>query len=318
MHDALATTRSAAVRPLLKWAGGKRQLLPALRLFYPDHFDRYFEPFVGSGAVFFDLHGSGRLNGARATLTDCNPDLIGCYQMVRDRTGDVASALARLARGHAARGAEHFYEVRTRFNRMRRRDAGSRLEYTPALAAMLIYLNRTGFNGLFRLNGDGEFNVPAGRYVRPRIWDPDHLHAVAKALGTRAVRLGLAPFEQVLKAARPGDFVYFDPPYAPVSATARFTAYTGRTFALADQARLCDIAVALSERGCFVMVSNSSAPEISALYEANPRVAASGLVVHRLPARRAINSRGSARGPVTEFLLTNLTPRAGVRPSDQV
>jgi DNA adenine methylase len=229
--------------------------------------------------------------------------------MVRDRTGDVASALARLARGHAARGAEHFYEVRTRFNRTRRRDAASRLEYTPALAAMLIYLNRTGFNGLFRLNGDGEFNVPAGRYVRPRIWDPDHLHAVAGALGTRGVRLARAPFERVLDTARPGDFVYFDPPYAPLSATARFTAYTGRTFTLADQARLCDIAIALADRGCAVMVSNSSAPEIAALYEGNARAAAAGLVVHRLPARRAINSRATARGPVTEFLLTNLAPR---------
>jgi DNA adenine methylase len=306
-HSTLGTTRP--VRPLLKWAGGKRQLLPALRSFYPGHFDRYFEPFVGSGAVFFDLHASGRLNGARATLTDCNPDLIGCYQMVRDRTDEVAAALARLARGHSARGADHFYEVRTRFNRTRLRQAHAGFEYTPALAAMLIYLNRTGFNGLFRLNGSGEFNVPAGRYVRPRIWDPDHLHAVADVLGKRRVRLALAPFEHVLGAAATGDFVYFDPPYAPLSSTARFTAYTGRTFTLADQARLCEVAVALSERGVSVMVSNSSAPEIAALYEGNPRVAAAGLVVHRLPARRAINSRGSARGPVTEFLLTNLAPR---------
>jgi DNA adenine methylase len=318
MHDARSgpgTLQPApgtprVVRPLLKWAGGKRQLLPALRSFYPDHFDRYHEPFVGSGAVFFDLHASGRLNGARATLTDSNPDLIGCYQMVRARTPEVASALARLARGHAARGAEHFYEVRARFNRMRLRHARSRLDYSPALAAMLIYLNRTGFNGLFRLNGDGEFNVPAGRYQRPRIWDPEHLYGVADALSRRGVRLGLAPFERVLETARAGDFVYFDPPYAPLSATARFTAYTGRPFTLADQSRLCDIAIALAGRGCAVMVSNSSAPEIAALYEGNPDVAASGLEVHRIPARRAINSRATARGPVTEFLLTNLRSRA--------
>jgi DNA adenine methylase len=259
--------------------------------------------------VFFDLHASGRLNGARATLTDSNPDLIGCYQMVRDRTGEVTAMLARLARGHAARGAEHFYEVRAWFNRVRLRHPRSRLDYTPALAAMLIYLNRTGFNGLFRLNGDGEFNVPAGRYLRPRIWDPEHLTAVAEALGRRGVRLGLAPFERVLDRARPGDFVYFDPPYAPLSATARFTAYTGRPFTLADQSRLCDIAIALAERGCAVMVSNSSAPEIAALYESNAHVGAVGLEVHRIPARRAINSRATARGPVTEFLLTNLRSR---------
>ena len=307
-HGARGTVKGA-VRPLLKWAGGKRQLLPALRAFYPDHFDRYYEPFVGSGAVFFDLYASGRLNGARATLTDSNPDLIGCYEMVRDRTAEVASALARLARGHEARGADHFYEVRARFNRMRLKPAASRVAYTPALAAMLIYLNRTGFNGLFRLNGHGEFNVPAGRYVRPRIWDVAHLHGVAGALGKSGVRLALAPFERVLATARAGDFVYFDPPYAPLSATARFTAYTSRPFTLTDQARLCEIAVALARRGCGVMVSNSSAPEVAALYEGDPRVADAGLVVHRIPARRAINSRASARGPVTEFLLTNLPPR---------
>lgn len=294
----------SAPRPLLKWAGGKRQLLPALRAFYPGSFGRYFEPFVGSGAVFFDLHASGRLSHARATLTDSSPDLIGCYQMVRDRTSEVAAALARLARGHEARGAEHFYTVRERFNRARQRtDAAS--PYTPALAAMLIYLNRTGFNGLFRLNGAGDFNVPAGRYVRPRIWDPAHLTAVAGALAAPGVKLAVAPFEAVLRGARAGDFVYFDPPYAPLSATARFTSYTARRFTLADHARLCELAVDLAERGCAVMLSNSSAPEVAALYQDNPRVAAAGLVVHRIPARRAINSRAAARGPVIEFLLTN-------------
>jgi DNA adenine methylase len=307
-HQAPGT--DARARPLLKWAGGKRQLLPALRSFYPAQFRRYFEPFVGSGAVFFDLHAAGRLEARRATLTDSNPDLIGCYQMVRDHTAEVAAALARLARGHQAEGEVHFYRVRERFNRLRQRQGtvGDRV-YTPALAAMLIYLNRTGFNGLFRLNGAGEFNVPAGRYVRPRIFDPEHLARVAAALQPPAVRLALAPFEAALGEARRGDFLYFDPPYAPLSATARFTSYTSRPFTLHDHARLCGVAVTLAARGCFVMVSNSSAPEVAALYQDNPAVAAAGLVVHRLPARRAINSRASARGPVTEFLLTNLEPR---------
>lgn len=298
-------------RPLLKWAGGKRQLLPALRAFYPARFGHYYEPFVGSGAVFFDLFASGRLDGVPATLTDCNADLIGCYRIVRDRRDDVQRALARLARGHEAGGAEHFYAVRARFNRTRARIGPDRVAdaCTPALAAMLIYLNRTGFNGLFRLNAAGEFNVPAGRYLRPRICDPDHLAAVADALGAPGVRLGLAPFESVLTTARAGDLVYFDPPYAPVSETARFTSYTARPFTLEDHARLLACAVALASRGCRVMVSNSSAPAMAALYD-DPRVAAAGLRVHRVPARRAINSRGSARGPVTEFLLTNLTPSA--------
>jgi DNA adenine methylase len=302
-------TAPGTARPLLKWAGGKRQLLPALRAFYPAAFGHYHEPFVGSGAVFFDLFASGRLDRVPATLTDCNADLIGCYRVVRDRATEVQLALARLARGHAAGGAEHFYAVRRRFNRARARLAGSAADaYTPALAAMLIYLNRTGFNGLFRLNAAGEFNVPAGRYVRPRICDPDHLAAVADALGAPGVRLGLAPFDSVLRTARPDDLVYFDPPYAPLSETARFTSYTARPFTLDDHIRLRDCAVTLASRGCHVMVSNSSAPAMAALYEDDPRAAAVGLRVHRIPARRAINSRASARGPVTEFLLTNLSP----------
>ena len=127
-HPAPGTPDPAlpTARPLLKWAGGKRQLLPALRAFYPESFGRYFEPFVGSGAVFFDLYASGRLAGARATLTDCNADLIGCYRMVRDRTVEVQRALARLARGHEAGAADHFYAVRERFNRTRARLAGRR------------------------------------------------------------------------------------------------------------------------------------------------------------------------------------------------
>ena len=295
-----------ALRPLLKWAGGKRQLLPSLRRFYPPAFRRYYEPFVGSGAVFFDLCGSGRLRSRTATLTDNNADLIGCYTIVRDAPEEVARELATLAAGHARTGPAHFYDVRARFNAVR---AGlgpvPAAQYTPRLAAMLIYLNRTAFNGLFRLNADGEFNVPAGRYVRPRIVDPAHLQSVAAVLRQRGVRLALAPFEAVLRTARAEDFLYFDPPYAPMSATARFTAYTSRLFTLADHARLRDVAITLAQRGCHVMVSNSSAPAIAALY-GTARVAAAGLKVWELPARRAINARGDGRGPVMEFLLTNV------------
>jgi DNA adenine methylase len=297
------------VRPLLKWAGGKRQLLPALRRFYPAEFGRYFEPFLGSGAVFFDLLGSRRLGGHRVFLTDSNRDLIGCYQTVRDHPDEVIDHLTRLADGREANPTEHFYATRATFNEQRATLAG-RASYTPALAAMLIYLNRTAFNGLFRLNSDGEFNVPAGRYTKPRISDPALIHAVSQALSDSAVSLSLQRFETVVQRARAGDLLYFDPPYAPLSETARFTGYTGRTFTLDDHAQLRDVAVTLAGRGCYVMVSNSSAPAIGALYEDDPTVSASGLRVHRLPARRAINSRADARGPVTEFLLTNLVPRA--------
>jgi DNA adenine methylase len=294
------------LRPFLKWAGGKRQLLPALRRFFPARFNRYFEPFVGSGAVFFDLTASGRLDGHRVYLTDSNTDLVGCYLAVRDHPAAVLAQLGRLARGHAADSHEHFYRIRERFNRERARRADG---YPPALAAMLMYLNRTAFNGLFRLNASGGFNVPVGRYTNPRIVDRSLVDAASAALGRRGVSIEHAPFERALERAEKDDFLYFDPPYAPMSPTARFTSYTERPFGLDDQARLRDAVVDLASRGCHVMVSNSSAPAIEELYE-HPHVSRAGLYLHRLPARRSINSRASARGPVVEFLLTNMTPRA--------
>lgn len=301
--------RSAVVKPLLKWAGGKRQLLPALRRFYPVRFNDYYEPFAGSAAVFFDLAAAGRLAGRRAALTDSNVDLIGCYRMVRDRAAEVLRELEQLAAGHAAGGRTHFYDVRERFNAARLAiGAGGADAYTPELAAMLLYLNRTGFNGLFRLNARGHFNVPMGRYARPRIADAALIGAVSVALSAPGVTLAVAPFDAVLQAAQARDFIYFDPPYAPLSATARFTAYTAPPFTLDDHARLRDCAVALARRGCHVLVSNSSAPAIEALYTA-PDVVAAGLRVHRVTARRAINSRPSARGPVIELLLTNIRAR---------
>ena len=197
------------VDPFLKWVGGKRQLLEQLRAWYPKSFRRYIEPFVGSGAVFFDLHKSGAFaDGARrAWLVDDNPDLVGCYEMVRDRTEQVIAALTRLETGHRARGADHYYEVRDgRFNPARL----ARGPYTPDLAAMLIYLNRTGFNGLFRLNRRGEFNVPAGRYANPRICDAERLRAVAAVLRQPQVAIERGSFERPLAAAGSGDFVYCD------------------------------------------------------------------------------------------------------------
>ena len=163
------------LRPFLKWVGGKRQLLPVLRRFYPDPMGRYFEPFVGSGAVFFDLVSNGHLNGHGAVLSDDNADLIACYRRVRRSVDEVATALEGLAADHSARGRECYMQVRDgQFNPMRAawRERGADLDDYPAdLAAMLIYLNRTGYNGLFRLNASGEFNVPPGRYDSPKVID---------------------------------------------------------------------------------------------------------------------------------------------------
>jgi DNA adenine methylase len=304
----MAAPRS--VRPLLKWAGGKRQLLQALNGFYPDRFERYVEPFFGSGAVFFDLLNQGRLDGRRVRLADVNPDLIGAYSTLRDRPDEVIDALQTLAADYRRRGAEAYYDVRDlHFNPLRA--AGQ--VYTPDLTAMLIFLNRTGFNGLFRLNRKGAFNVPAGRYTEPRICDPDHLRRVAAAFKAPGVTIELSSFENTLADATAGDFVYCDPPYAPLSRTSSFASYTAAGFSTFDQRRLQQAAIAACRRGAHVVISNSSAAEIMSAYtERDARRV--GLKVTSVPARRAINSRASARGPVEELIIANVTARAAQRP----
>ena len=167
-------------------------------------------------------------------------------------------------------------------------------DYPPALAAMFIYLNRTGFNGLFRLNSRSEFNVPAGRYANPRICDADNLRAVASIIAAPGVNIRYGGFELALEHAQRHDLLYFDPPYAPVSDTANFTGYTAGRFSSEDQRRLQRAVIELAGRGCHVIVSNSTAPIISELYETNRTARRAGLRAHRVPARRAINSKAAA------------------------
>jgi DNA adenine methylase len=283
----------------LKWAGGKRQLLPRLRLHYPDRFSRYIEPFFGSGAVFFDLYGQGLLAGRKVWLRDDNADLIGCYRMLRDNPEAVAAALETLAKRHAVQGESCYYDVRDgQFNPAR----ATGQAYTPELAAMLIYLNRTGFNGLFRLNQRGAFNVPMGRYANPTICDPSHLQSVAKALRSRNIVLEHAPFESCLESAGDGDFVYCDPPYAPLSETSRFANYTAGGFAAGDQRRLQQAVIGAARRGAQILLSNSSAPQILSLYR-SAEARRAGLMVTIVPARRSINASAQGRGCVDEVLV---------------
>lgn len=313
--DRLATPDqfpAVAPRPFLKWAGGKRQLLPQLRRFYPSRFRAYWEPFVGSGAVFFDMFAAGRLADRDAVIADRNPDLLGCYRAVRDEVDAVVGELRRLEAGHAADPARHYYRVRNdEFNPARRRLRAS-LDaapvYSPFLAARLIYLNRTGFNGLFRLNRRGDFNVPLGRYVRPTICDEPNVRAVSAALRAPQVRLEQSGFDTVLAGAGRGDFVYIDPPYAPLSTTAFFVAYTSHGFSPDDQRRLQEVTIELASRGCHVVLSNSTAPLIEELYESNATARRVGLRSHRVPARRAINSDATKRGDVLEFIISNVSP----------
>ncbi|MCA1559880.1 MAG: Dam family site-specific DNA-(adenine-N6)-methyltransferase [Acidobacteria bacterium] len=298
------------VRPILKWAGGKRQLLPALRQFYPESFIRYAEPFVGSGAVFLDLHNTGRLEGCTVELSDINADVIGCYRAVRDSTEEVIESLRELEHGHHTQGRDHFYEVRDgRFNPARaivQAGANPNDGYTPALAAMLIYLNRTGYNGLFRVNSRGIFNVPAGRYGSVRICDADNLRRLAAALRRPGLRLEVRRFGEALLTAGAGDFVYLDPPYSPLSRTAHFTSYTSDRFGPDEQQVLQQAVIRLAGRGAQVVLSNSVAPEIGRLYADSPEARRAGLRARKVPARRAINSRSAGRGPVLEYLITNV------------
>jgi DNA adenine methylase len=305
------------LRPFLKWVGGKRQLLPVLRRFYPESIGAYYEPFLGSGAVFFDLAGRGAINGHGAVLSDDNPDLIGCYRRIRTSLDDVVAHLEELAGDHALRGRECYMHVRDqRFNPLRaewHRSGSDPDTYSAELAAMLIYLNRTGYNGLFRVNASGEFNVPPGRYDRPRIVDRALLMRAAGALSAGNVRLERAGFDRVLEVATPGDFVYFDPPYAPLTRTANFRGYTGRGFSDRDQEALQRVVIALAERGVNVLLSNSTAPSVTGLYENNAAAATAGLRALRVPARRAINSNAERRGAVEELVVSNVEPLAAAR-----
>jgi DNA adenine methylase len=304
-------TRETEARPFLKWAGGKRQLLPVLRTYYPPRLTAYFEPFLGSAAVFFDLRARGRLGGVPVALSDENPDLVGCYLRVRDSVEAVIAALQGLAAGHDRGGATFYYEVRDgRFNPARGRwaAAGARPEDYPIdLAAALIYLNRTGYNGLFRLNRRGGYNVPVGRYVRPRIVQAERLRAASTALSAPGLSLRCAAFDAAVGEAPAGAFVYFDPPYAPLGRTANFRSYTAHGFSEADQARLKEVAVGLAARGVHVLLSNSSAESIARLYQGRS-AASAGLRLSRVPARRAINTRADRRGVIDEVVVSNLTP----------
>jgi DNA adenine methylase len=268
-------TTVAAPRPFLKWAGGKGQLLEQYAPLFPRRYQRYHEPFLGGGAVFF------RLRPARATLADGNAELIDCYCAIR---GDLRGVLEAL-RPHVY-DKEHFYAVRALD------PAGLPL---AERAARTIFLNRTCFNGLYRVNSKGRFNVPFGRYDNPTIADVPNLRACAVAL--RHVRLECAPFASVLERARRGDFVYFDPPYHPVSKTACFTAYGAGGFGAEDQRELARVYAELDRRGVLIMLSNSDAPLVRELYD--------GFRLVEVRASRAISSKAAKRGAVRELVVLN-------------
>lgn len=272
-------------RPFLKWAGGKSQLLPELSRRIPERFGRYHEPFVGGGALFFYLWNHNRLQRG-AILSDLNPELIDCYRAVRDQVEDLIELL-QILRPYAT-DRDFFYEIRAW-------DRQPAFAQRPLVerAARTIFLNRTCYNGLYRLNNKGQFNAPFGYYKNPQIVDSDNLREVSRAL--RHAELRVADFAAVLDQAQPGDFIYFDPPYVPVSPTASFTSYTRRGFDEAEQRRLAAVFHQLAERNCYVMLSNSSTTLAHQLY-------AKAREVDVVLASRKINCDGKRRGLVEELI----------------
>ncbi len=266
--------------PFVKWAGGKGRLLSQLRPLLPTGIEhmRHVEPFVGGGALFFSRR------PRRALLSDINPALVATYVAIRDDVEGVIGGLRQLTKHHSK---ARYYEVRERYNRGRQGAANR--------AATFIYLNKTCFNGLHRVNRKGEFNVPVGSYQNPRILNEDALRAASEAL--RGAHLRCAPFDALLEHAKPGDFVYFDPPYEPVSRTASFTSYASDGFTQDDQGRLRDVFAELDRRGCKLMLSNSDVPFIRELYRR--------YAVDTVAAPRAINCNGKKRGKVSEVVVRN-------------
>lgn len=274
--DPACGSSSAEAAPFVKWAGGKRSVLRHLLPLVPQSFGRYFEPFIGGGAMFFALQPKC------AFLSDNNRRLVRAYKAIRDAPAPVIALL-----GSYPHDKEFFLRLRAS-----RIDAAGDAE----VAAWLVYLNKTCFNGLYRVNRRNEFNVPFGRYSNPVICDAPRLRACSEAL--QGVELTCADFESVGAQARPGDFVYFDPPYLPVSKTSSFTAYTSDGFGLTEHRRLRDLARDLKARGVSVLISNSSAPAIEDLYSDR------AFSVIRIEVNRAINSNGQGRGKIAELAIT--------------
>lgn len=273
MSAAVAEKILLEPKPFLKWVGGKRQLLPELLARVPLGFDTYFEPFLGGGALFFALLPE------KAVLSDSNARLVRTYRAIRD---DVDEVIAELST---------YPHDRVFFEELRRVDVDALDDVQ--VAAWMIYLNRTGFNGLYRVNKSGGFNVPFGRYKNPTICNPDRLVAASVAL--QGAEILHASFSETYKFAKPGDFVYFDPPYVPLTETSSFTSYTKDGFGIEEQVKLRDTAHNLKARGVDVLLSNSSAGAVFDLYE--------NFQIEEVYASRAINSKASARGKVAEVLI---------------
>jgi DNA adenine methylase len=272
--------RNGIPHPFLKWAGGKRQLISQMNKYFPKKFNKYIEPFVGGGAVLFYLKPKFSI------IIDINKELINCYKVIKNNVKE----LIELLKTHKNE-KNYYYKIRAldrdkeKFNELSNVERASRL----------IYLNRCCYNGLYRVNSKGEFNVPFGKYKNPNFCDEENLLSVSEAL--KNVKIIHGSFEICLDYAENGDFIYFDPPYHPISKTSSFTSYTKDNFGENSQFELFNVFKQLDEKGCRIMLSNSYNEYIQNLYE--------DYKIITLDARRAINCNAKKRGSINVLLITN-------------
>lgn len=275
-----------AVKPPLKWVGGKTKLLPELLARVPAKYGRYYEPFVGGGALFLALCPEA------AVLGDMNGDLIDTYRTIASDVEPLIHRLEKMRARHQTGGAPYYYDVRTQWNDCEYED--DRI----GRAAAFIFLNKTCFNGLWRVNRAGQMNTPVGSYKNPTIFEPENLREVAKALAH--VEFAVGDYKTTTARVTKGDFVYFDPPYDPLNKTSNFTSYTKTGFGDDEQAQLAKHALELQGRGAFVMLSNNDTPFIRDLYK--------DFHIDTVKCARPINSKGDKRGAVDEVLITPKEP----------
>ena len=276
----------ATPKPFVKWAGGKRQLIPILNQNLPESFGTYYEPFLGGGALLF--HILTDKNGQKCSISDLNSDLVLAYTTIRDRVDSLVASLKNHEKNYQKDSASYYYSIRESNPR-------SEIEKT----SRLIFLNRTCFNGLYRVNSKGKFNVPLGKYSNPNIVNEENLYAVSNILQSSRISIKCRDFEAVLRDAKKGDLIYFDPPYQPTSATANFTSYTNKDFTYDDLTRLAELCLKLDSRGCNVLLSNSDSKEVADIFAKNT------WKITRIEANRSINSNSKKRTGHFELLIKN-------------
>lgn len=268
----------------VKWAGGKLQLIDQFKSFFPDKFNSYFEPFVGSGAVAFYI--LQKYKPKRVVLSDINEELINAFNVIKNNVEDLIAKLNEHKENHTKNDKTYFYKMRV-LN-------PSTLTHLER-AARFIYLNKTCFNGLYRVNSKGQFNVPIGSYKNPDIVQADKLRRISNLLKT--VKIKVMSFEKITDLAKKGDLIYFDPPYYPLKTGKSFTAYTKNNFLEKEQEKLAEVFTQLNKKGCKVMLSNSDTKFIKELYK--------DYSVNTVKATRMINCNGADRGKINEVVVTN-------------